>query len=95
MSLARRLPKRGFTNIFSKEIQIINIATIERLGLKKIDIDVLYAKGAISKKNVPVKVLGNGELSISIEVSAHSFSQSAIHKIEKSGGKVIYLWLVK
>lgn len=95
MSLARRLPKRGFTNIFSKEIQVINISTIEKLGLKKIDIDVLYNKGAISKKNVPVKVLGNGELSSSVQISAHSFSQSAIQKIEKSGGKVVYLWLVK
>ena len=92
MSLARRLPKRGFTNIFSKEIQIVNVSTIERLGLKKLDIDILYNKGAINKKNIPVKILGNGDISISVEVSAHSFSQSAIQKIEKSGGKVIYLW---
>ena len=92
MSLARRLPKRGFTNIFSKEIQIVNVSTIERLGLKKLDIDILYNKGAINKKNIPVKILGNGDISISVEISAHSFSQSAIQKIEKSGGKVIYLW---
>ena len=92
MSLARRLPKRGFTNIFSKEVQIVNVAQIEKIGLKKIDIDVLYSKGAINKKNIPVKILGNGDLSSSVEVSAHSFSQSAIKKIEKSGGKVIYLW---
>jgi len=91
MSLARRLPKRGFTNIFSKEIQIVNVSTIERLGLKKLDIDVLYNKGAINKRNIPVKILGNGDISIAVEVSAHLFSQSAIQKIEKSGGKVIYL----
>ena len=92
MSLARRLPKRGFTNIFSKEVQIVNVSQIEKLGLKKIDIDVLYSKGTINKKNIPVKILGNGDLNNSVEVSAHSFSQSAIKKIEKSGGKVIYLW---
>ena len=91
MSLARRLPKRGFTNIFSKEIQIVNVSTIERLGLKKLDIDILYNKGAINKRNIPVKILGNGDISIAVEVSAHLFSQSAIQKIEKSGGKVIYL----
>ena len=92
MSLARRLPKRGFTNIFSKEVQIVNVSQIDKLGLKKIDIDVLYSKGTINKKNIPVKILGNGDLNNSVEVSAHSFSQSAIKKIEKSGGKVIYLW---
>jgi len=91
MSLARRLPKRGFTNIFSKEVQIVNVSVIEKLGLKKIDIDILYSKGVINKKNIPVKILGNGDLNNSVEISAHSFSQSAIQKIEKSGGKVVYL----
>ena len=92
MFLARRLPKRGFTNIFSKQVQIVNISVIDQLGIKKVDIDVLYNKGVINKKNIPVKVLGNGDLNNSVEISAHSFSQSAIQKIEKSGGKVIYLW---
>ena len=92
MSLARRLPKRGFTNIFSKTIQIVNVSTLEILGLKKVDVDVLYKNGVINKKNIPVKILGNGEIKSSVEVSAHSFSQSAIKKIEKSGGKVVYLW---
>ena len=91
MSLARRLPKRGFTNIFSKEVQIVNVSVIESLGLKKVDIDILYSQGVINKKNITVKILGNGDLNNSVEISAHSFSQSAIQKIEKSGGKVIYL----
>ena len=91
MSLARRLPKRGFTNIFSKDIQIVNVSVIEKLGLKKIDVDILYDKGAISKKNVPVKILGNGDIKSSVEICAHFFSQSAITKIEKAGGKAIYL----
>ena len=92
MSLARRLPKRGFTNIFSKAVQIVNVSTIDKLGLKKIDIDILYNKGVINKKNIPVKILGNGDISVSVSISAHSFSQTAIKKIEKSGGKVVYLW---
>ena len=95
MSLARRLPKRGFTNIFSKEIQIVNVSTIDKLNLKKVDVDILYDKGVINKKSIPVKILGNGEIKNSIEVSAHFFSQSSIKKIEKSGGKVIYLWFRK
>ena len=95
MSLARRLPKRGFTNIFSKEIQIVNVSTIDKLNLKKVDIDILYDKGIINKKSIPVKILGNGDIKNSIEISAHFFSQSSIKKIEKSGGKVIYLWFKK
>ena len=91
MPLMRRIPKRGFTNIFSKEVQIVSLSTIEKLGLKKIDIDLLYDKGAISKKNVPVKILANGDIKSSVEVCAHFFSQSAIKKIEKAGGKIIYL----
>ena len=91
MALARRLPKRGFTNIFSKEIQIVNLSTIEKIGLKKVDIDILYDKGVINKKNIPVKILANGDIKLSVEVSAHSFSQTAIKKIEKSEGKVVYL----
>ena len=91
MPLARRLPKRGFTNIFSKEVQIVNISTIDKLDLKKIDIDILYDKGVINKKSIPVKILGNGEIKNSVEISAHFFSQSSIKKIEKAGGKVIYL----
>ena len=87
MPLMRRLPKRGFTNIWAKKIQTVNVAQIAKLGLKKIDIKKLYAKNVINKKSVPVKVLGNGELKTSIEISAHFFSQSAISKIEKAGGK--------
>ena len=91
MPLARRLPKRGFTNIFSKVVQIVNISTIDKLDLKKIDIDILYDTGVINKKSIPVKILGNGEIKNAVEISAHFFSQSSIKKIEKAGGKVIYL----
>ncbi len=95
MSLARRLPKRGFTNIFSKEVQIVNISQLDKIKLKKIDVDVLYDKGVINKKSVPVKILGKGEIKTAVEISAHFFSQSSILKIEKAGGKVIHIWYKK
>ena len=91
MSLARRLPKRGFTNIFAKKVQIVNLNDLEKLNLKKIDTDILYDNRIINKQSIPVKILGNGSIEKPIEISAHSFSQSAIDKIEKAGGKVIYL----
>ncbi|MFQ5628029.1 MAG: 50S ribosomal protein L15 [bacterium] len=92
MPLQRRVPKRGFTNIFRKEIQIVNTSALE----KKIDgstanPEILHSAGLIDKANRPVKILGNGELSKSLEVHAHSFSKSAIEKIEKAGGKAIKL----
>ncbi|MDB4125895.1 50S ribosomal protein L15 [Candidatus Marinimicrobia bacterium] len=91
MPLARRLPKRGFTNIFAKKVQVVNLKDLEKLNLKKIDTDILYDRRVINKQSIPVKILGNGSIKKAIEISAHSFSQSAIDKIEKVGGKVIYL----
>lgn len=92
--LSRRLPKRGFSNYpFRKEFQIINLDQLSKLELSKIDFDILYQNGLINKKNIPVKILGNGDITSNIEVTADAFSQSAISKIEKSGGKVIYKWL--
>tara|TARA_B100001750_G_C15123036_1_gene406001 strand:+ start:63 stop:512 length:450 start_codon:yes stop_codon:yes gene_type:complete len=94
--LMRRLPKRGM-KIFSKSYryknyyQIINLEKIDSLNSKKIDIDYLYQNKIIKYKNVPLKVLSKGELSKSIEVSAHLFSKTAIDKIEKAGGKVVYI----
>ncbi|MAJ43494.1 MAG: 50S ribosomal protein L15 [Candidatus Marinimicrobia bacterium] len=89
--LSRRLPKRGFTNYpFMKQFQIVNLNQLAKLELEKIDFDILYEKGLINKKNLPVKILGNGEVSTGFEIIADAFSQSAITKIEKSGGKVIY-----
>ena len=94
--LMRRLPKRGM-KIFSKSYryknyyQIINLEKFDYLDSKKIDIDYLYKKNLIKYKNLPLKILSKGELSKSIEVSAHLFSKTAVDKIEKSGGKVIYI----
>ena len=89
MPLYRRLPKRGFTNIFRKEYEIVNIAQIAGFAMKSpITPEVMKEKGMIRKVD-SVKVLGNGELSEAVTVHAQKFSKSAINKIEKSGGKAV------
>jgi len=92
MPLQRRIPKRGFTNIFKKEYQVINLKDLE--GLKKIKAvtpEILFEKGLVSNKNQPVKVLGVGEVKSALDVTAHAFSAGAKEKIEKAGGKVIVI----
>lgn len=92
MPLQRRLPKRGFSNArFRKRVQIVNLNAIMAAESDKISPYVLKERGIIRYDDLPVKVLGNGELSRAIEVSAHQFTVSAKEKIEKSGGKVIIL----
>ncbi len=88
MSLARRLPKRGFTNNFKKEFQIVNIDKINSLGLDNIDASLLLKHGLIRSALKPVKILGNGELKLKVNITATSFSKAAKEKIEKLGGKV-------
>ena len=89
MPLYRRLPKRGFTNIFRKEFEIVNIAQLAGFGMKgPITPEIMKEKGMIRRVGC-VKVLGNGELSEAVTVHAQKFSKSAIDKIEKSGGKVV------
>jgi large subunit ribosomal protein L15 len=85
MPLHRRLPKRGFTNIFRQEFNIVNLEKLEGLG-NTINPDVLRKAGVISTKK-PVKILGDGELKSAITVQAHKFSKSAQEKITKAGGK--------
>ncbi|MBC8180762.1 50S ribosomal protein L15 [candidate division KSB1 bacterium] len=90
--MARRLPKRGFFNRFSKEFQIINLQDLERIKeIKNIDPQILYDNGLIRKKAVPVKVLGVGELNREVEISAHAFSKSAQEKIEAAKGRISVL----
>jgi len=95
MPLIRRVPKFGFTSPFRVEYQVVNVATLEKLlaggKLAKGTITpaILYAAGAVSKKSVPVKILGEGELKSKLEINAHAFSKSAIEKIEAAGGKAI------
>jgi large subunit ribosomal protein L15 len=94
MPLNRRLPKFGFKNPFRIEYQCVNVETLEQLVKMgrftgdTIDFDVLFDLGVINKNNVPLKVLGNGTISKSLNVTAHKFSGSAKAKIEAAGGKV-------
>ncbi len=91
MSIARRLPMRGFTNIFKKEFQIVNIDKISNLGLEHVDAQILKEKGLIRSALKPVKILGNGDLNKKIHVTATVFSNSAKQKIEEAGGTAIEL----
>jgi large subunit ribosomal protein L15 len=87
MPLHRRMPKRGFTNIFRKEYNIVSLERLVALGETTITPDVLRKAGMIKAK-LPVKILGDGELTTALTVSAHKFSRSAQEKIIKAGGKV-------
>jgi large subunit ribosomal protein L15 len=87
MPLHRRMPKRGFTNIFRKEYNIVSLERLVELGESTINPDVLRKAGVIKTKH-PVKILGDGELKTALTVSAHKFSKSAQEKITKAGGKV-------
>ena len=90
--LMRRLPKRGFSNYgFRKEVQIVNLDRVLNLGIDKIDIAVLVKNKVIKDNGIIVKILGNGKVDKPIEIIAHMFSKSAVEKIEKVGGKAIYL----
>jgi len=86
MPLHRRMPKRGFTNIFRKEFNIVSLERLVELGETTITPEVLRKAGVIKTKH-PVKVLGDGELKAAITVHAHKFSKSAQEKITKAGGK--------
>ena len=86
MPLHRRLPKRGFTNIFRIEYSIVSLEKLADLGETTITPDVLRKAGVIKGK-APVKILGDGELTSAITVQAHKFSKSAQEKITKAGGK--------
>jgi large subunit ribosomal protein L15 len=86
MPLHRRLPKRGFTNIFRKEYDIVNLEKLAALGEKNITPEVLRAARLVQGKN-QIKVLGDGELKGALTVQAHKFSKSAQDKITKAGGK--------
>ena len=88
MPLARRLPKRGFTNLFKKEFQVVNLDAIDALGLDTINPQVLAKHGLVRSALKPVKILGDGELKSKLSVTATAFSNSAKEKIENAGGTV-------
>ena len=88
MPLHRRLPKRGFVNIFRTEYEVVNLGRLASLGESEITPELLRKAGVVSSKKTLVKVLGHGELSAALTVHAHKFSKSAQEKIEKAGGKI-------
>jgi len=88
MPLHRRLPKRGFTNIFKKDFAIVNLRDLVRIGGDNFTPDSLMERGLISKLGDGLKILGTGELTAAITVEAHVFSKSAAEKIQKAGGTV-------
>ena len=89
MPLARRLPRRGFTNLFKKEVQIVNLDAIDALGLGTINPKVLKKHGLVRSALKPVKILGDGKLKSKLSVTATAFSNSAKEKIEEAGGTAI------
>jgi large subunit ribosomal protein L15 len=86
MPLHRRLPKRGFTNIFRTEYTVVNLDRLAELGEKNITPELMVKNGLAGKKDL-IKVLGDGELKSALTVQAHKFSKSAQEKIAKAGGK--------
>ena len=86
MPLHRRLPKRGFTNIFKKQFAIVNLGKLEKLEGDTFTVDSLMAAGVIHKVHDGLKILGTGILTRRIAVEAHHFSKSALEKIQASGG---------
>jgi large subunit ribosomal protein L15 len=95
MPLHRRMPKRGFTNIFRTEYTVVNLdrlaEQIEDLAITEIGLDDYKKLGLASSKKALIKILGSGELTAALTIHAHKFSKSAIEKIEKAGGKAVIL----
>ena len=95
MPLHRRLPKRGFTNIFRTEYSIINLGSLAEAlqgnPQTELTIEAMSALGILKKDHALVKVLGNGDIKAAITVHAHKFSKSAQEKIEKAGGKAVVI----
>ena len=89
MPLHRRLPKRGFTNIFRKNIAVINIRDLKRFGKGSVvDETALVQAGLVSGNRDGIKLLGHGEIDYAVDVKINKISKSAREKIEKAGGKV-------
>ena len=93
MPLQRRVPKRGFTNIFKIDYQAVNVDKLQKLVDDKkitdsVNAEVLYKNGVIKKVDSPFKILGNGELKAKLTVEVKYFSKSAKEKIEAAGGSL-------
>src|SRR5579859_5394461 len=91
MPLHRRLPKRGFTNIFRTEYTVVNLDRIAELNVTEIALEDYKKLGLASSKKALIKILGSGEITAAVTIHAHKFSKSAVEKIEKAGGKAVVL----
>ncbi len=91
MPLQRRIPKRGFSSRSKTAYQVLNLTDLGRIEGNQVTPESLFKAKLIRSRIEPVKILGNGELTRPIEVSAHAFSQSAEQKIQAAGGKVVRL----
>jgi len=94
MPLQRRIPKFGFTNIFRKEFQVVNLGSIQKLADEKklddltLNLEELKKLGLVKNSKKAVKILGDGELRVKIQLEANAFSNSAKEKIEAAGGSI-------
>jgi large subunit ribosomal protein L15 len=95
MPLHRRLPKRGFTNIFKKQYAIVNLGRLEKLEGDTFTPDRLREHGIIKNLYEGLKVLGSGQLTRKIRVEAHLFSKSAVDKIQAAGGEAVVIGAVE
>ena len=91
MPLHRRMPKRGFTNIFRTEYVVLGLDRIAELGETELTLETLQQRGVIKGRNKLVKVLANGELTTAVTVHAHKFSAGAQKAIEAAGGKAVLI----
>lgn len=90
MPLHRRLPKRGFTNIFRTEYLVLGLDRISELGESELTLETLQARGIVKGRKL-IKVLANGEISTAVTVHAHKFSEAAKKAIEAAGGKAVVI----
>ena len=92
MPLYRRVPKRGFTNIFKNAVVIVNLRELKAFKREdKVTPETLAMRGLIKKPTASVKILGMGEIKLPLEIHAHAFSRTAQTKIQKAGGKFVVL----
>jgi len=89
MPLLRRLPKRGFSNkLFKKSFQIVNLSSIEKLGVIEVDAQMMAENGLVRSALQPIKILAKGDITKKFNITASAFSEVAKEKIEKAGGTV-------
>ena len=91
MPLHRRLPKRGFTNIFKKHYALVNLGRLDKLEGDQFNPERLAELGVVHKLRDGLKILGSGELTRKVRIEAHLFSRSALEKIQKAGGEAVVI----